>query len=1014
MLRYLKRMLAFRKRQHASRQRAVFAFGVRECERLEERNLLAASNVFASGVSPLDADSGQITGTLWNDVDGDGIRSNADTGLSGWSVFLDSNRNGLYEIGEFAQTTDASGFYTFNEVPVGAYVLSAQLAEGWDITTAHDAVRTESEASSASAHLASPDPVSSDSAFASEHVPGQLIVKLTDATLADPFVLTALRDKQLRLGHETLNVMQSGLELWDVGPDLMTPYILWSDDPRIAFIEPNYTFTIAETVPDDEQFENMWALDNTGQTGGLIDADIDAPEAWDLQTGSTDVVIGVIDSGIDYTHPDLAGNIWTNPGEIAGNGIDDDDNGYIDDIHGWDFSSGDADPLDGHGHGTHVAGTIAAAGNNEIGVAGVNWNAKLMPLRFLNDAGSGSIYHALRALEYATMMGAQITNNSWIGGNYSSSMQFAIDQANAAGSIYVVCAGNDRNDNDSTPTYPASFLGDNVITVAATTHADNLSSFSNFGEESVDLGAPGSSILSTKSGGGYTTKSGTSMATPHVAGVASLLLSKRPDLAPVEVRQAILQGTDSVESLSGKTVSGGRLNAYGALMEVAPANGQFVDVQASISVGTHFGIYSSTANPHTLVAILDNGDEGFTQSGFTYQSNSLVAAAYGGDNHNMRGGSGTASWTFTGLADGEYLVAATWFHKYDNVYNTLDAPFTIHDSNSTLLGSAIVDQSNAPSEFASDGTNWDTLATVNVTGGSLTVDLSAGSNSNRYSVADAIRIESTVTVLPSLTLSIANLSISEAAGPAATTATVTRSDTSGNLTVHLATDDTSEATVPSTVIIPAGATSTTFDIDAIDDTDNDGTQTVLITAAASGYTGTSDAIEVTDNEVAFVAILDDGDAGFSQDGFTHQSNSLVAAAYGGDNHNMRGGSGTASWTFTGLADGEYLVAATWFHKYDNVYNTLDAPFTIHDSNSTLLGSAIVDQSNAPSEFASDGTNWDTLATVNVTGGSLTVDLSAGSNSNRYSVADAIRIERLGSNAADRHAADLLFCDYRTW
>ena len=199
MLRYLKRMLASRKRQHASRQRAVFAFGVRECERLEERNLLAANNVLASGVSPLDADSAQITGTLWNDIDGNGIRSNADTGLSGWSVFLDSNRNGLYEIDELAQTTDASGFYTFNEVPVGEYVLSAQLAEGWDITTAHDAVRTESEASSASAHLASPDPVSSDSAFAPEHVPGQLIVQLADATLADPFVLTALRDQQQRI-----------------------------------------------------------------------------------------------------------------------------------------------------------------------------------------------------------------------------------------------------------------------------------------------------------------------------------------------------------------------------------------------------------------------------------------------------------------------------------------------------------------------------------------------------------------------------------------------------------------------------------------------------------------------------------------------------------------------------------------------------------------------------------------------------------------------------------------------
>ncbi len=283
-------------------------------------------------------------------------------------------------------------------------------------------------------------------------------------------------------------------------------------------------------------------------------------------------------------------------------------------------------------------------------------------------------------------------------------------------------------------------LGDNVITVAATTRTDGLSSFSNYGATSVDLGAPGSGILSTKPGGGYTTKSGTSMASPHVAGVAGLLLAKRQDLTPAEVRTAILQGTDAIGSLEGKTVSGGRLNAYNALMMVAPPNGQFVTVEALTDTAANFGLSPSSGGLQFFSAILDDGDTGFTQTGFTSLSNSQVATAYEGDNHNMRGGSGSANWTFTGLQDGQYQVAATWSHKYNNAYNAKDAPYTILDSEGVQLASAIVDQSINPEDFSADGVNWNTLATVNVTGGTLTVNLGAGSNSNRYTVADAVRI----------------------------------------------------------------------------------------------------------------------------------------------------------------------------------------------------------------------------------------------------------------------------------
>ena len=256
-----------------------------------------------------------------------------------------------------------------------------------------------------------------------------------------------------------------------------------------------------------------------------------------------------------------------------------------------------------------------------------------------------------------------------------------------------------------------------------------------------------------------------------------------------------------------------------------------------------------TDNESSLVVILDDGDTGFTQSGFNYQNNALVAAAYDGDNYNMQGGSGTASWTFTGLDSGEYQVDATWAHKYDNKYNTLDAPFGIEDGGGTVLATATVNQSNAPSGFAYGGYNWDTLGTVNITGGTLVVTLGAGSNSNKYTVADAIRIAKMGDISPTLTVAIADDSVAETAGAAATTATVTRTDTSGDLVVQLSSDDTSEATVPATVTILDGQSSATFDIAAVDESDVDGTQTVTVSAAATGYISASDTLDVTDDEV---------------------------------------------------------------------------------------------------------------------------------------------------------------------
>jgi cysteine-rich repeat protein len=332
----------------------------------------------------------------------------------------------------------------------------------------------------------------------------------------------------------------------------------WKSDPRIEYVEPDYLVK-PTVIPNDPSFGGLYGM-----------AMIQAPAAWDITRG-TDVLIGVIDTGVDYNHPDLAANIWTNPGEVVGNGIDDDNNGYVDDIHGYDWVNDDADPMDDGFHGTHVAGTIAAAGNNGLGVVGLNWTARIMALKFLPGSGSGSTSDAILAVQYATQMGARLTNNSWGGGGNSQALRDAIRAAEAANSLFVAAAGNDAS---SEALYPARYDLENIVSVAATDQNDVIARFSNFNATSVDLGAPGVDILSTyptaHPNGPYAIISGTSMASPHVAGVAGLIWALRPALSTEDVKQIILSSVSPNASLAGKTVTGGRLNAFAAL---ALANG---------------------------------------------------------------------------------------------------------------------------------------------------------------------------------------------------------------------------------------------------------------------------------------------------------------------------------------------------------------------------------------------------------------------------------------------------------
>lgn len=398
---------------------------------------------------------------------------------------------------------------------------------------------------------------------APEYIPNQVIIKFNSGVQA-----AEIQALQQSLGATVVGTTTNlGIQLWELR-NLTTDQAIVSasNDSRIEYIEPNWIVSTNATIPNDPSFNNLWGLNNTGQTGGTLDADIDAPQAWDTQTGKQ-VLVGVIDTGVDYNHPDLTDNIWTNPGEIAGDGIDNDGNGYVDDIHGWDFVNNDGNPFDDNGHGTHVSGTIAGTGNNSTGVTGVSWSADIMGLKFLDASGSGNTFNAVKAVEYATKMGVDLTNNSWGGGGYSQALYDAIAAAGTAGQLFIAAAGNSASNTDVNISYPAGYNLNNIISVAATDHNDALAGFSNYGVTSVDLGAPGAGIYSTLPNNTYGTYSGTSMATPHVAGVASLIWSQYPGLTATQVKDKILGSVDPIAALDGKTVTGGRLNAFKALLE---------------------------------------------------------------------------------------------------------------------------------------------------------------------------------------------------------------------------------------------------------------------------------------------------------------------------------------------------------------------------------------------------------------------------------------------------------------
>ena len=355
---------------------------------------------------------------------------------------------------------------------------------------------------------------------------------------------------------------------------------------------PNRTYELYAT-PDDLLYPDLWGLPMIG-----------APLAWDVTQGSNAVVVAVVDTGADVTHPDLDANIWTNPVESA-NGLDDDANGLMDDLQGWDFADDDSNVQDTNGHGTHVAGTIGAEGHNADGVTGVNWRVKLMPLRAGNSTLSGLAIE--QAFRYACAKGAQVVNGSFGSPSPDPFIRDAIEDC--PGTLFVFAAGNESTNNDAQPRYPCNYAAENIVCVAASQENDTLAPFSNYGVANVDLAAPGAAILSTIPGGLFDDSYGTSMASPHVAGAAALVLSHRPALTPIELKNTLLLSVDKKPAYSGAVKTGGRLNVARALgQEVKPPTG------LTASSPSHTGGWSASSTVQVVWsgATDENGVGGYS------------------------------------------------------------------------------------------------------------------------------------------------------------------------------------------------------------------------------------------------------------------------------------------------------------------------------------------------------------------------------------------------------------------
>ncbi|MET0405781.1 MAG: S8 family peptidase, partial [Cystobacter sp.] len=418
-------------------------------------------------------------------------------------------------------------------------------------------------------------PVPPEPSLARGYVEGELLVRFREPVQASALAATEAAPGA-RVVHSYASLPGLRLIRLPGGSDMEQALAAYQRDPRVLYAGRNALYSIDGTprAPGDSRFGELWGLNNTGQTGGSAGADIGALQAWGLTTGDSEVALALIDSGMDYTHPDLAANVWWNPGEIPGNGLDDDANGYVDDVHGINAITGSGDPMDDGNHGTHVAGILGAVGDNGLGVTGVNWNAKLIACKFLDKTGNGAESDALECMDYLWRLKTRAehpvrivaTNNSWSCRSQacnSDPMRQAIQKHLDAGMLFVAAAGNVNANIDVAESWPARHQLPNMLVVAATDSKDARWNLSSYGRHTVHLAAPGVDILSTVPGNAYQRFNGTSMAAPHVTGVAGLLAAQDPSRDWKALRNLLLAGGRALPALSGITLTGRRLRAWG-------------------------------------------------------------------------------------------------------------------------------------------------------------------------------------------------------------------------------------------------------------------------------------------------------------------------------------------------------------------------------------------------------------------------------------------------------------------
>ncbi len=416
-------------------------------------------------------------------------------------------------------------------------------------------------------------PTTMESSDGARYLTHEIIVqKAPDVSMED--LRDALADAGGTIMTDPSNLMESlGFYRVVLEQEVIADVIIseLSENGLVDGAERNYIVEV-EGMPDDSLIEELWGM-----------RQIDAQKAWKVSNGSPEIIVAVTDTGVDLTHEDLAANIWSNAEEIPGNHIDDDNNGFIDDVYGWDWADDDPVPQDVTGHGTHCAGTIGAVGNNGVGVAGVSWQVKLMALKFMDATNQGTLWNAAQAVLYAARHNARVVNASWgCNGCYASYMTNAIEELEQAGGLFVAAAGNKSVNIDDVPFYPAAHVSPNLISVTATAEDDTVESSSNWGPTKVHVAAPGRAIMSTEMNNAYGLRSGTSMAAPHVAGLAALYLSTRPEATYAEVKQRLIDTSDPAFELNGKVEANGRINARRMLTDdsIAPPRPESFSVVA--------------------------------------------------------------------------------------------------------------------------------------------------------------------------------------------------------------------------------------------------------------------------------------------------------------------------------------------------------------------------------------------------------------------------------------------------